>query len=298
MRRKKNQHPDNASQGFSKSDFYEKHPSRLQFWTNMILVLITLSALIINSYFSKKSLALSTEQYKSTLRQFDYLRITDSLKEQKALKQRRLDSILSTTESKAQSDRNNSQDLLNNRQLNINSKQLKATRSQAQTLKNQLDEQIKQYKEQFFERRPFFNVDNINIDSLTVKYKPNISFVFSNKGIRVAHVDSTIIAFYNLKLGCYSVTPNTANLETQVQQNNLNTSQINIYRDCLNSNNTIFFLLIYYKDFATNDARNQAVFFQYKFNAQKQFLYIPLLKSQVPIEFKSFLKKKKVVYDE
>jgi hypothetical protein len=281
------------------NDYFEQHPSRLQFITSIILVILTIGTLGLTWYYSNKNLTLSTFQYKSAIKQFQYQRRLDSIKNISDFAKEKIaaithtkDSLIQVKKDSFQTVRNQRQDSLNKKQLAINNEQLTTAKNQAQTLKNQLVEQTKQYKEQFFERRPFFTVDNVNIDS-TIEYKPKISFVFTNKGIRTAHVDSTFLAFFNLKLGCHSLTRNTANLESQ-QQNFLNTSQINIYNDCLKSPFTIFFLLVYYKDFATDQIHKTPIFFQYSFNKQKQFSYSRLLISQVPNEFKRFLENKTI----
>jgi hypothetical protein len=270
------------------NDYFEKHPSKLQFLINIILVVVTIFTLLSTWYFSEKNLALSTNQYKSTVDQFNYQRkvdslknITDSMKESKYSSQRISDSII-------QSNKDKIQENLNNRQLNINKQELLTSESQAQTTKNQLTEQTEQYKEQSYERQPYFMINGIYIDS-TIKYKPKISFSFSNKGVTPAHVDSTILAFYNVFMGCNSITPNSGNLDAPPQQNMLNTSEINIYNDCLQSNQTVFYLIIYYRNFSTELPQKQEIFFQYHFNKNKEFLYSRLTSKLISTEFKRFL---------
>lgn len=283
-----------------RKDFYERNSGKIQFFINLGLLIVTLSAVIITSHYSKENLELSTKQYNSAIKQFNYQRkldriknISDSIKDRNAAKHFTNDSIVQVTKDKMQYERNKKQDLLNDRQLSINNQQLIATNKQAQALENQLNGQMEQYKQQLLERRPFFTIDNISVDSPNL-YKNKVSFVFSNKGIRSAHVDGTILAFFNLRLGCHSITPDQGNLDAPPQQYSLNTSSINIYHDCLNSPSTIYFLLIYYKDFATGESKTDPIFFTYSFNKQKQFVYNRLQKSNVPGEFMNFLYKRDI----
>lgn len=278
--------------------FYEIHSGKLQFFINLCLFVVTLSAVIISSYYSKKGLELSTQQYNSAIRQFNYQRrldsiknVADSIKEINIANRRKNDSVVQMEKDKLQSTRNKKQDILNDRQLDINKQQLIAIKRQVQTLQGQLDEQVGQNKQQLLEKRPFFAIDNINIDSSNT-YKNKISFIFTNKGIRTAHVDGTILAFFNLRLGCASITPDRGNLDAPSQSIFLKTSEISIYHDCLNSPQTVYFLLIYYKDFATNESKIEPIFFKYFFTKDKQFFYSRLQLDQIPIEFKNFLKKK------
>jgi hypothetical protein len=284
----------------SKSDYFEKHPSKIQFYTNFILIVITIFTLFTTWYFSFKNLKLSTSQFKVAISEFNYQRksdslnsIKDSIKEKSLSAHLKNDSITQDKKDKIEVKRNNYQDQLNLRQLNINKQQLLAIKSQAKTAVNQLNEQLEQYKEQSFERKPYFMIDNVNIDS-SLKYKPKISFTFTNRGIRPAHLDSTILAFYNLFKGCASVTPNAGNLDASPQQNTLNTSYINIFDDCLKSPNTIFYLIIYYRDFATDLPQSEPIFFQYHFNKQNQFQYSRLPTKVISEEFKNYLIKHKV----
>lgn len=291
----------NTQPNGSNGDYFESHPSKLQFFVNLVLVILTLVTLFATSNFSNQSLKLSSLQYKTTINQFKYQRSLDSVKDKK-------DSIINLklalryiTDSLRQAQtnhniekRNNNQDLLNLKQLAINNQQLLAIKSQAQTAKKQSQEQSEQYKQQFFERRPFFAIDNVIIDTIN-NYKSKIAFNFSNKGVRTAHVDSCILAFYNSKYLCQSITPNPANLDAPQQQYLLSTSHINIYKDCLDSPNTVYFLLIYYKDFATGENKEEPIFFQYSFNKQKLFLVSRLFIDRVPLEFKSLLIKKGII---
>lgn len=274
-------------------DYFEKHSGKFQFF----LVIITLLALLISWYFSYQNLKLSTNQFKIAITQLTYQRQTDSInkindltKEVKLSKQIRSDSI-------TQAKRNARQDKLNFNQIDINRQQLSAMKSQATTALNQLNRQIEEYKKFSFERQPFFMIDNINIDS-TLRYKPKISFVFSNKGASPAHVDSTILAFFNLPKGCHSVTRNPGNLDATSQQNFLSTSYINIYDDCLKSPLTIYYLVIYYRTFTSQEQKHESMFFQWDFNKQRQFLYNRHSTKNISEEFKRFLNKQNVkIYD-
>jgi hypothetical protein len=284
--------------------FSERNSGKIQFFINLGLLIVTLIAVIITFYYSKKNLELSTKQYNSAIGQFNYQRGLDSLKnisdltkDRNVAKRYTNDSIVQVKKDKIQYDRNKNQDLLNGRQLDINKQQLIATKKQVQTLENQLNGQIEQYKQQLLERRPFFTVDNISVDSSN-SYKNKVSFIFSNKGIRSAHVDGTILAFFNLRLGCHSITPDAGNLDAPPQQIFLNTSQINIYQDCLNSKETIYFLLIYFKDFGTGESKTEPIFFTYSLNKQRQFFYNRLQKSNVPEEFMAFLYKSGIMLKE
>lgn len=285
-------------------DYFESHSGKLQFVINTALVAITVVTMLTTWYFSSQNLKLSTAQFDLAMSQFNHQRKQDSLnKINDSLKDRMLDlhikndSIKQEKKDKIEYEKDQNQRKLNIRQLKINGQQLSAIRSQATTAKNQLDAQTEQFKEQSFERKPYFMIDNVTIDS-SIKYKPKISFTFSNRGIRPAHVDSTILAFYNWLLGCYSVTPNTANLDASPQQNSLFTSQINIFDDCLKSTNTIYYLIIYYRDFATDEPKQQALFFQYKISKDRQFLYSRVSSKVIGVEFKNFLIKHKVaIYD-
>jgi hypothetical protein len=278
-------------------DFYERNSGKIQFLINLGLLTVTIIAVLLTSYYSKKNLDLSTKQYSSAIGQFNYQRRLDSLKNiSDFIKDKNTairftnDSVVQVTKDKMQYERNKKQDLLNSRQLTINNQQLIATKKQVQTLEGQLNGQREQYKQQLQERRPIFTIDNVNIDSSNL-YKSKVAFAFSNKGIRSAHVDGTILAFFNLPLGCHSITPDAGNLDATPQLYILNTSQINIYHDCLNSPLTIYFLLIYYKDFATGENKTEPIFFTYSHNKQGQFLYNRLLKSNISEEFLSFLSK-------
>jgi hypothetical protein len=285
-------------------DYFEVHSGKLQFIVNSVLVAITVFAMFLTWYFSSQNLKLSTAQFNLAMNQFNHQRKQDSLnKINDSVKDRILnvrlknDSIKQEKKDKIEYEKDQNQRKLNIRQLQINGQQLSAIKSQASTAKNQLDAQIEQFKEQSYERKPYFMIDNVTIDS-SVKYKPKISFTFTNRGIRPAHVDSTILAFYNIVLGCHSITPNTANLDASPQQNSLFTSQINIFDDCLISTNTIFYLIIYYRDFATDQPKEQAIFFQYKFSKDHQFLYSRLSSNAIGLEFKNYLTKHKVaIYD-
>jgi hypothetical protein len=264
-----------------KGDFFEKHPSKLQFLTNIGLIVFTLLTIIVSSYYSRKNLELSTNQYKSAIDQFKYLRTSDSLKALSDLKKDRRNIQRSTQDSihaakieVTQYLRNKHQDTLNSQQLAINKQQLTAIKTQAITAQNQFSQQEEQYRQQLYEKRPIFTIDSIKIDS-TVSYKPKISFVFTNRGSRVAHVDSTVLAFYNPdpKYFCSSVTKNSSNLDLIPQQTFLTTSWINIFKDCLHANSTQYYLLIYYKDKITGESQIEPIFFTYVITKQRQFSY-------------------------
>ncbi|HWD88346.1 MAG TPA: hypothetical protein VG367_09485 [Mucilaginibacter sp.] len=279
----------------NKKDFYERNAGKMQFFINLGLLTITLIAVLITFHYSKENLELSTIQYSSAIKQFNYQRkldslrnISDSIKDRNNSRRFTKDSIIQVNKEKQQADRNKKQDVLNDRQLDINNQQLLAAKKQAQTLESQVNEQKQQYREQLQQGRPIFAVDNVYIDSSNL-YKSKISFIFSNKGIRSAHVDGTVLAFFNLAKGCHSITPNSGNLDAPPQQYFLNTSQINIYHDCLNSSLTIYLLLIYYKDFATGEDKIDPIFFTYSLNSQRQFLYNRLPERNVPEEFMTFL---------
>lgn len=294
MKSKTPEHKNDLKKSQILNDYFENHSSKLQFYTNISLVLITLLSLVATWYFSNKNLSLSSNQFKVAVSQFNYQRkedsenrVEDREKERKLSQRIKNDSIV-------QSRRNKFQDQLNLRQLNINKQQLAAIKSQAQTAVNQLSEQTEQFKEQTFERKPYFVIDNISIDSSEKKYMPKISFLFSNKGVRAAHVDSTVLAFYNTVKGCASKTFNSGNLDAPPQQGAITTSNINIWKECLNSPDTFFYLLIYYRDFATDAPFNAPVFFQFHFNKDHQFVYSRLSTKVISNEFKSYLKKHNV----
>ena len=90
------------------------------------------------------------------------------------------------------------------------------------------------------------------------------------------------------------MTPNSSNLDASPQQTALNTSYINIFDNCLKSDQTIFYLLIYYTDFATGVSQKQSIFFQYKISDQRQFVLYRLTYKQINQEFKNYILKKRV----
>ncbi|MEO6852195.1 MAG: hypothetical protein ABI203_11260 [Mucilaginibacter sp.] len=282
-------------------DFYEKHLSKLQFWTNIIIITITFVTLLVTSYFSKQNLQLSTNQYKGSVEQFNYLRNADNIKalndlkkEKENLQRMYRDSVHLSENEKSQNSRNKHQDILNSQQLEINKQQLAAIKIQATTAQNQFAQQAEQYKQQLFEKRSIFEIDSVKIDSSRTII-PKISFMFSNKGIRAPHVDSTVLAFYNPnpKSLCFSVTPNSTDLDLVAGQNQIFTSWVNIYRNCLKDKSTAYYLVIYYKDIVTGQNQIESIFFRYEYNKQHQFSYSRIY-GQIKKEFIERLKKKKI----
>ncbi|MDT3405551.1 hypothetical protein [Mucilaginibacter terrae] len=250
-------------------DYYERNESRLQFWVNVALSILTLATLFVTYYYSRKNLILSTKQYESAVSQFNYQRKSDSLKNiadsLKDVLQRNkytADSINVTIKDSFQKIQSLHQEELNEQQIEINRQQLKAITSQSRTAEQTFKEQQLQYKEQLYEKRPVFTITDVIIDS-TRRMIPKISFQFRNVGFRTAHVDSTVFAFFNPIKLCFSSTPNPSNFDVIPNGMTLTTSEVNIYIDCLKSPLTQYYLLIYYTDTSTGIVQKEPIFFTY-----------------------------------
>lgn len=254
-------------------DFYEAHSEKLQFFINCGLLIATLGTLIVTSYYSRQNLRLSTDQYKAAINQFNSLRKADSIKELKELEDERLnnqrisrDSVNQIHKDDLMNSRNKTQDLINKKQLEINKQQLLAVQEQAKFTQKQVEQQEKQYKELYFEKRPIFMVSDLKIDT-TRKVIPKISFYITNRGERAAHIDSTLLVFDNPKNLCFSKTSNISNMYLPIN-GAIFTSWVNIYRDCLLSSSTNYYLLIYYKDGNTNQPQTISIYFKFGLDAQ------------------------------
>jgi hypothetical protein len=256
------------------------------FYSNIISSLLTLIALGTTIYFSVSALQKTDEQNKNAAaqlilaqKQFEYskqLHTEDSLaSEQKdAVTNGRFiqDTIKQSKQAKYQDQRNLQQDKSNQLQYHLNQSQLRAIQIQASTAEAQFRQQQEQYKQQLYEQRPVFSIDSVRT-TLINSVKSSIRFVISNKGIRPAHIDSTVIAFYNPQELCFSTTSMGSNLDLIAGQNFMETSSINIYNPCLQSQITVYYLVIYYKDRISGVSRVEPIFFHYEYSKQHQFLW-------------------------
>jgi hypothetical protein len=193
----------------------------------------------------------------------------------------------------AQQSRNQLQDIANKQQFNLNKSQLKAVQIQAKTAEAQYYQQQKQYQQQLYEQRPIFTIDSVQISNKN-SVLSKLRFFISNVGYRPAHIDSTLLAFFNSDLLCFSVTSNVSNLDLIPGKNVIFTSEINIYQNCLLSNTTFYYLIVYYKDTYTGKNQIEPIFFTYQIIKPNKFgwsrIYGPAIE-----EFKNKLKQKKVL---
>lgn len=308
----------NTNEGFFFFEFFHRKikesPEVFNFYSNLFSSTLTLLALSATVYFSISALRKTDTQNKNAVEQLNQAKAQLLLAQQQFQYSKQLhteDSISSTIKEKiandrfvkdtskqgqrekAQEIRNHIQDAANEQQFILNKSQLKAIQIQAKTAEAQYFQQQQQYKQQQYEQRPVLNIDSINITK-TNSIKSALRFYLSNKGIRIAHIDSTILAFYNPQLLCFSFTSDNANLDLIPGKTSLFTSKVNIYEACLNSNLTIYYLLIYYKDKTTGVSEIEPIFFTYKYVTPNQFSWSrargPILK-----DFIISLKRKKIL---
>jgi len=268
------------------NNWISANPNVAQFWGSILASLITLAALIITIFFSLSALKEShtqnlnaSQQLILAKEQFQYakkLHTQDSLISVKndfmANERFKEDTTKQLKREKLQEVRNKIQDAANKQQLNLNAGQLLALQAQAKTSNELFLQQKDQYRQQLYEQRPIFYIDSLDITKIT-DVRSTIMFFFSNKGIRPAHVDSVALAFFNPLYLCFSVTKLNSNLDLLPTKNSLITSKINIYNDCLNNNQTVYYLLIYYKDNISGQSHIEPIYFQYTYTKQKQFTW-------------------------
>lgn len=273
-------------------DFFEKNPAQIQFW-------LTIIALGFTIWYSSQSLKSANDQFHLAQKQFiesKKLHTEDSIssfqKDRVANGRFIKDTTKQGQHERAQEQRNHLQDALNQQQFDVNKSQLKAIQTQAKIAQSQFYQQQEQYKQQLYEQRPVFFIDSVSITTIN-SIRSTLRFYFSNQGIRSAHVDSTVLAFYNPLGTCFSVTPISSNQDLILQKTSLATTQINIWDDCLKSNLTVYYLLIYYKDKITGSNQIEPIFFRYEYLQQHRFFWSRVT-GPVLIDFKVKLKKKKV----
>ncbi|MDB5288420.1 MAG: hypothetical protein JWR05_3369 [Mucilaginibacter sp.] len=292
----------------------ETKPDVFNFYSNVISSILTLVALIVTIYFSLSALNKTDTQNKNAVeqliqakaqlilaqQQFQYSKqlhsedlIASSIKDRITNERFIKDTIKQGQQERSQELRYRLQVGFNKQQYTVNKGQLKAIEIQAKTAEAQFFQSQDQYKQQQYEQRPIFNIDSVSVTSINM-VKSSIRFNFSNSGIRSAHVDSTILAFYNPKELCLSVTSNTSNLDLVPRTSFLSTSPINIYQACLNSNLTVYYLLIYYRDKTTGVSQVEPIFFKYEYSKNKQFMWSRVT-GPLKAEFANKLKIKKVL---
>ena len=193
---------------------------------------------------------------------------------------------------RSQERRNVLQDNANKQQLRINQSQLRAIQSQAKIAEDQFYQQQDVYKQQLYEQRPVFFIDSIHIDSINIAVS-KFRFYVTNKGIRTAHIDSLVLAFYDPQNLCLSVTPQPSNLDLVPEKSFLATSDIVIYNECLHSASTIYYLLLFYKDKTTGTNQIEPIFFRYQYLPKHQFVWARVT-GPAKEPFLKELKKKKV----
>lgn len=268
-------------------------PEVFSFYSNLISSALPLAALCAAIYFSinalrktdtqNQSVTLQLKHAKDQLslaqKQFGYskgLHTEDSIasdKKEKRSEQRFIRNTLKQAKQERLEDKKERlQTLTNRQQFKLNEAQLKAVQAQAKTMGAQYLQQQEQYIQQQYEQRPVFYIDIVQIKHIN-DVKSTIEFAFSNKRIRSAHVDSTIIAIYNELQGCFSVKANASNLALIPHQNSLLTSNIKIYKACLDSKTTVYHIIIYNKDRVTGSNRVDPIFFIWQYNNRHQFLW-------------------------
>lgn len=292
------------------------NPEIFDFYSNLGSSALTLLALGATIYFSLSALSKTDIQNQNAVeqlkeakaqlvlaqQQFQYskqLHVEESISsnQKDAVSNERFikDTIKQGQRERAQEGRNQLQDAANGQQFNLNKSQLKAIQTQAKIAESQFYQQQDQYKQQLYEQRSVLNIDSVHVDSINSP-KSTIQFYFSNKGYRPAHVDSTVLAFYNPSGTCFSVTKNGSNLDLISRTNFLSTSQVNIWNDCLKNNLTIYYLLIYYKDKISGDNQVEPIFFRYGY-LHHQFFWTRVFGRDVD-DFKAKLKRKNIFFIE
>ncbi len=266
------------------NDLVNNNPESSQFWGSIISSAITLLALLITVIFSWKALSesqkqndnakqqlnLAVSQFKSSQKQHSEDSITAANKEIIANDRFIKDTTKQSQREREQERRNQLQDAANKQQYELNKSQLNAVQVQANIAKQQFNQQQQQYKQQTYEQRPVFNIDSPTITKIN-SVKSTIGFSFSNQGIRPAHVDSMVLAYYNSKYLCFDVIISPSNLDLISQRISQITGQIQIFNDCVSSNLTTYYLLIYYKDIFSGTSKVEPIFFNYSYSNQHKF---------------------------
>lgn len=273
------------------------NPEVIDFYSKLISSIITLLALGATIYFSLKALSKTDiqnqnagkqlKQAKSQLtlaqQQFQYAKrlhtedsISSAKKDKIANDRFILDTIKQAQREKMQELQNQLQNAASKQQFVLNKSQLKAIQIQAKTAKAQFRQQQSQYQQQIYEQRPVFLIDSVH--NVTVNSVKSTTQVFiSNKGIRTAHIDTVVFAFYNHYLLESHGIVDLSNLDLIPEKNYLATDPINIYEDCLNSHDTIYYLLICYRDKTTGASQKETIFFTYGYTKEHQFYWTHVL---------------------
>lgn len=102
-------------------------------------------------------------------------------------------------------------------------------------------------------------------------YNPTLSFHVTNRGIRTPHVDSTVIATWNVNSKCSRVEKHLTN--TDLKDASFITG-MQVYQDCLNDKNTIYYLNIIYIDTYDGKSKSKHRFFRYTVKADKSVVTV------------------------
>lgn len=294
------QNPNPPNRRQQAKDWFEKNPSKTQFY-------LTIGVLFVTIFFSYLSLRETRKQYdiaKGTLKSAnDQLgfakdqyaaqikqRILDSIdnknKERSQERKAKIDSIRTANNDLQQIENNKLQNRINTQQLKINRKQLAAIQLQAKVANDQFKFQQIQSSNQFEQNRPIFIIDSIRYNKAKSTYNPILSFHVSNHGIRTPHIDSTVIASWNKNLKCSTVEKHLTNIDLKDASF---ITGFEVYQDCIDDPNTIYFLNIIYVDTYNGKRVAKRRFFRYVIKRNKEVVTVGVSDYET-IDFIKYLK--------
>jgi hypothetical protein len=283
-------------------DWFEKNPSKTQFYLTIVILFTT----VVFSYLSlvetrkqyaiakgaldnaNQQLKFAKDQYKAqTAQRTEDMRLAH-LKDIAISKKDSTDSVRNVENDFQQKRYNEFQTQINSQQLKINRQQLAAIQTQAKVAAAQFDFQKIQSANQFEQNRPIFSIDSVHVNKLNSAYNPTLSFHVNNRGVRTPHVDSTVIATWNINSKCSRVEKHFTNIDLKDASF---ITGMQVYQDCLDNKNTIYYLNVIYIDTYDGKSKSKHRFFRYTIKADKSVTTVDVGDFET-LEFVKYLKMK------
>jgi hypothetical protein len=277
-----------------RQDFWERNPSKVQFWATILILLATIYYSNQSLNETKKAYSIAKGQLDIAKEQFDSLKVANRRNDSANNIIAKRDSAKYSKDTIRVSRRDKYEKENFEFQQKNNHQQLIAIKQQADIAQKQFEFQNELNQQQLFNNRPVFFLTDVAVDSLK-RGEIKANFRLKNLGKRIVNFSRSTIIVWNEKNAYFKVNQTLGASDLNPDGTNAVDVTSTMLSKMFDDKSTLYYLIVFYSDLDQNKSKTYKRFFNWRKGTDQQFLWDTLLPED-SLKFQNMISLKRLAY--